>query len=379
VTGFFNTIILLGAIQGFIVSILLFRRRKHRQSEKLLGFLILLMSMASINLYFYNTGIFDSTDVLRIIAAVVPLVIVMPMGPLIYFYIQSISDPSFSLTRTHKFQFYTSIIDIVPQITALIYIDGVLLRLLKPDPQPWGIFIDTYNIYADIPRWLSVTIYVWLSYKYIRNEKNTAAADPQKMAKLKWLQLFITVFLVFQSVWFVYLVPYVIPAYSNRLLDLVDWYPVYIPLAVMIYWLGIKGYLFTYTIPDVKKKAIASQLSDHIVSATATSLKKVMETDKIYLNPILNLEMVAAQTGIPAKTISGVLNQHLQQNFAEWVNSYRIAEFKQRAHQERLEQLTISAIASECGFSSQATFQRIFKQYLGMTPSEYLKKAESGS
>jgi AraC-like DNA-binding protein len=372
---FFNTVILLGAIQGVIVSILLFRRKRHVQSECLLGFLILLMALASLNLYFYNTGIFDSTVLLRIIAAVVPLVIAMPMGPLTYFYIRSISEPSFILTRKHRLQFYSGFIDIVPQLTAIIFIAGVYLRLLNENPYPWGLFIDEYNKYADIPRWLSMTIYVWLSYTYINKEKEKGStADPQKLAKLKWLQLFITVFLVFQAIWFIYLIPYVIPAYSNKLLDLVDWYPVYIPLAIMIYWLGIKGYIYTYTIPDPKKRSMT--LPDNIVRDTTALLRKTMEVNKAYLNPALNLDLVAAETGIPVKTISGVLNQHLNQSFTEWVNGYRIGEFKQRVRQGQLEQLTISAIASECGFNSQATFQRIFKQYTGMTPSEYLKKAD---
>ncbi|WP_366940979.1 helix-turn-helix domain-containing protein [uncultured Chitinophaga sp.] len=36
----------------------------------------------------------------------------------------------------------------------------------------------------------------------------------------------------------------------------------------------------------------------------------------------------------------------------------------------------MTGIALECGFSSQATFQRIFKQYTGLTPSEYRKQIQ---
>ncbi|MEO5561789.1 MAG: helix-turn-helix domain-containing protein [Chitinophagaceae bacterium] len=375
-TNFLNTIILLAAIQGFIVSILLFRRKGNKQPDRLLGVLILLMSTCSINLYISNTHLTDGNTVLTIISYLVPLVVVMPMGPLIYFYIKSVLDPSFKLTRKHRFHFYTVIIDIVPELTTIIFICGVYLGLLLPKAEPWGIFIDTYNIYADVPRWASLTLYVWLSYKYIKRLK---AADPtmekKSLAKLKWLQQFIGVFLVFQTLWFIYLIPYVNPAYTQRLLDLVDWYPLYIPMAIMIYWLGIKGYMLgpTFIDSEKKKKVISQEFSETVIQQTTASLKKAMEEDKLYLNPALNLEGVAAATGISPKTISAVLNQHLQTSFNEWLNGYRVEEFKQKIRQADLQQLTISAVAFECGFNSQATFQRIFKQNLGMTPSEYLK------
>ncbi|MEI9807655.1 MAG: hypothetical protein WDO16_07120 [Bacteroidota bacterium] len=59
------------------------------------------------------------------------------------------------------------IIDWVPSITVIIYITGVLTHSVRNNPAPWGIFIDNYNVYADIPRWASVTFYVWLSAKYL--------------------------------------------------------------------------------------------------------------------------------------------------------------------------------------------------------------------
>ncbi|MEI9807657.1 MAG: helix-turn-helix domain-containing protein [Bacteroidota bacterium] len=38
-----------------------------------------------------------------------------------------------------------------------------------------------------------------------------------------------------------------------------------------------------------------------------------------------------------------------------------------------MEQLTIAGVAAECGFNSQATFQRTFKEITGIAPSAYRK------
>ena len=108
----------------------------------------------------------------------------------------------------------------------------MLLRVLPNKPGPAGAFIDDYNVYADIPRWLSITIYLGLSARYL-------AGRP----RVPWLLQFVRVLLAFQAIWLVYLVPYVIPRYTNLVLNTFDWYPLYVPLAIIIYALGIKGYI----------------------------------------------------------------------------------------------------------------------------------------
>lgn len=295
------------------------------------------------------------------------------MGPLIYFYIQAMLNPSFRLARGHKLQFLTGIIDIIPQLTAIVFIAGVYMKIIKYNPEPWGLFIDDYNMYSDIPRWLSLTVYVLLSFKFLRKEK-TVGGNTDKETIRKWLQLFITIFLAFQLIWFIFLIPYILPAYSDWLLNKFDWYPIYIPIAVMIYWLGLKGYSISLAVNTEKvKKTISRDITKEGITQIMSLLQKSMKEDKLYLNPQLNLEVVAKHTGIVAKMISTVLNQHQQTSFNEWVNAYRIGEFKLRTQNGSLEQLTIAALAMECGFNSQATFQRIFKQSEGVTPSAYLK------
>lgn len=376
-TGFLTTIILLGALQGFIVSVLLWFSANNRQSNRLLAILILLMALASMNIYFMHIGWFQKTTALRVIGAVVPLILVMPMGPLIYFYIQSHLNPAFNFNRKQAVHFYPVIIDIVPQLIALVYIIGVLFHFFHAGGKLWGRIIDYYDVYSDIPRWISLTMYLWLSYRYIISRKAHNKSKDKIVANgFNWLLQFVYIFFGFQVIWLVYLVPYIIPRYTDWLLNTVDWYPVYLPLAVMIYWLGIKGYLISQSnITDGQKRKITTSvnLPAEMVHEITLLLTKVMQEDKLYMNPALNLDMVSKHIRIPPKTISAVLNQHLQTNFNEWLNAYRIDAFKQKVCQADMQRLTISGIAAECGFNSQATFQRIFKQSMGITPSQYLK------
>jgi AraC-like DNA-binding protein len=374
-SAFFNILILLGALQGFIVSGLLFFTKQNKGQNRLLAVLILLISLACFSLYANYTNYWFGSNILRLIFNIIPLVIVMPFGPLIYFYLQSSLDPNFKIARKQRRHFYTVFIDFVPGFTTIIFIIGIITKLVKNNPGPWGQFIDDYQVYADIPRWLSITIYVWLSHKYLLAYKTSHPAGLNGQAiNFKWLKQLVTVFIIFQSIWLLYLIPYVIPKYSNKLVDTLDWYPLYIPLVFIIYWLGIKGYIVQAA---MKKKIIpaSNTLSEEIIQQTSEALIKAMETDKLFLNPELNVSVLAQQIAVPQKTISAVLNQHMQKSFNEFVNGYRVEAFKEKICQPGMEQLTIAGVAAECGFNSQATFQRTFKEITGLSPSAYLKSA----
>ncbi|HEX6427735.1 MAG TPA: helix-turn-helix domain-containing protein [Niastella sp.] len=332
--------------------------------------LIFLMSLASLNLYLNEVGFFTINGLTSTLNALLPMIMVMPMGPLIYFYILSSLEPEFKLSKKHRLHFLPIIIDLVPSITVIVFVAGVYLGVIRPYAKPWGIFIDNYNTYADIPRWMSITFYLWLAVRHLRTLKTNSHAV------FKWMQQFVYIFLAFQFIWLLYLVPYVIPRYTDFMLDTFKWYPVYIPLAVLIYWLGIKGYLISYQQGITKKNgSIPASLSSAAINETVSLLKKSMEEDKIYLDPNLNLNLLALHTGITQKTISAVLNQHLQKSFNEFVNQYRVDAVKTKLLLPETANLTIAGIASACGFNSQATFQRTFKDLTGMSPSEFRKLA----
>jgi AraC-like DNA-binding protein len=368
-TGFLNIIILMGALQGFIISGLLFFSKKKQLANKLLAAFIFFIALACFNLFLANHQWYSQGSIMSLVMAVVPMVVIMPMGPLLFFYTKASLHHDFCLAKKDKLHFATVIIDLVPYLTAVIFIIGVLTGLLKNNSFNAGLFIDTYNIYSDIPRWLSLTIYLVLSIRYIAafNTSAKARANPKHV---KWLKELTMAFTIFQSIWLVYLIPYVIPAYGNKLLDMVNWYPIYVPMSILIYWLGIKGYLVMQGQPLVERKltvVLPDTESDKIISA----LKEAMERDELYLNPELNLSLLARHTTIPQKTISAVLNQYQHKSFNEFVNEYRVNAFKQKVCGDDVKHLTIAGIAAECGFNSQATFQRTFKQLTGLSPSEF--------
>lgn len=107
-------------------------------------------------------------------------------------------------------------------------------------------------------------------------------------------------------------------------------------------------------------------------------LKNLMETEKPHLSPELTLKSIADQLSTNTKYLSQVVNHHLGANFQNFVNTYRVAEAKEKIASGEFDNLTLFGIALQCGFKNKSTFYKVFKEVTGSTPREYLKHNYNG-
>ena len=377
-TSFLNSIILLGSIQGFIIGTTLYVSSKERPSGKLLAWLLLIMAMACLKIYLNNIG-FTYTQIGALVDAFVPFMIIMPVGPLIYFYCQAELSSNFKIDRKHRRHFYSVIVDLFHHASALVFLFILLLGWANPQKNNFGAWFDTYNVYSDIPRWMSLSLYLFLSFRLLNNVARQAKLKNEVPPSLSWVKELLWVFISFDFLWLLYLVPYVIPQYTDSVLNSVDWYPIYLPLVVIIYWLGIRGFLISRNEINLLRRPALLQLSEEVIDQTMKGLHKSMIENKLYLDAELNLTILANHIGVPPKIVSTVLNQRLGRSFNEYVNQFRVEEVKGRLVKPENKKYTITSLAYECGFNSQPTFQRAFKSVVGLTPREFLQqKGEMG-
>lgn len=105
-------------------------------------------------------------------------------------------------------------------------------------------------------------------------------------------------------------------------------------------------------------------------------LEKVMLEHKPYTNPDLKIADLASIMGVSSNTLSYLFNQYLKQNYYNYINDYRIAEFKRLVSKGEHAKYTLNALMESCGFSSRTSFFRYFKKANGITPAEYIKLQE---
>jgi len=122
---------------------------------------------------------------------------------------------------------------------------------------------------------------------------------------------------------------------------------------------------------DIKKYQ-RSGLKNEDVADLVNKIRKYMVIKKPYLDRDLTIFDLSSQLHISRHALSEVINEHMGMNFYNLVNEYRVKEVKDRMKSEDYRQLTILAIAYDSGFNSKSSFNTIFKEKTGQTPSQYL-------
>ncbi len=125
---------------------------------------------------------------------------------------------------------------------------------------------------------------------------------------------------------------------------------------------------------DVKYKS--SHLSDEDKQQLLSSIQQVMDNSDEIFSPEFSLERLAMLSESKSKYVSQVINEYYEQNFNNFLNSYRIKEAcKRMGDIANYGNYTIEAISESVGFKSRSTFVSSFKRITGLTPSQYQRIA----
>ncbi|MFT6901737.1 MAG: AraC-like DNA-binding protein [Colwellia sp.] len=119
------------------------------------------------------------------------------------------------------------------------------------------------------------------------------------------------------------------------------------------------------------KQQKSNALDESIRQSLLETIAKHMDHEQTYLDNELTLASLSSAIGITTHHLSEVLNQEEGKNFYQYINGYRINYFCQKLAENH--SLKLLDLAMDSGFSSKSTFNSVFKQLKGTTPSEYRK------
>jgi AraC-like DNA-binding protein len=117
-----------------------------------------------------------------------------------------------------------------------------------------------------------------------------------------------------------------------------------------------------------------SSLSEEEAASIHERLMLLMEEEKPFTNPDLTLNELAKSLEVHPNYLSQVINSKENKSFYDLINERRVEEFIKLTEEPGTEQFTLLSMAYDCGFNSKASFNRNFKKYTGLTPSDYLKR-----
>lgn len=101
-------------------------------------------------------------------------------------------------------------------------------------------------------------------------------------------------------------------------------------------------------------------------------MKAYIEEKRCYTNPDLKMSDLAEVLGLSSSKLSQVFSLYVKENYYEFINRYRLEEFKRLIAEGEYKKYTLTALSEKCGFKKSSFFST-FRRVEGMTPTEYLK------
>ncbi len=120
----------------------------------------------------------------------------------------------------------------------------------------------------------------------------------------------------------------------------------------------------------------AAPVLDRAEKADLEKLECLMSKDQVWKEEGLTIASLALRVGVPENQLRRLINDCLgYRNFPSYVNAHRIAAARSRLADPGESRVSISTIAYDIGFASLGPFNRAFKEELGVSPSEWRRKA----
>lgn len=167
-----------------------------------------------------------------------------------------------------------------------------------------------------------------------------------------------------------------------------DWNPLLFTLAQNAAFLGFVGWLLTLDLagetPQPRRlrvragsPAVAEEPADPRLTAR---LQTLLDVERIHLDPDLTFARFVRAMDAPERAVRRLINHQLgYDHFRTFLNVHRVEEAKRRLTDSSHGQDKLIAVAMDSGFASLASFNRVFRDVQGCSPSVFRAQVAPGS
>ncbi len=402
--GFYSSLLLIFFVHGSVYAFLCLRKswQNGSRSNYWLGIFLFLCVLYIFPWMVGFAGWYDHQPY-RDLLFYTPFQHLFFIGPVIFFYVQSLLNPGFRFGRKDWLHLVPGLLYLV--YSAVMYITDYWVL------EEYYFLADQsdrdFDYWYQFTGFISMLLYFFLCLRYYRLYRRlmvqvTSYAD---VLVFRWVQRFLIAFFAMLAIWlaFEFLGQYIKGQYIRSW-----WY--YLCFSILLYYIAISGYsngvvtkvpfvanLLAYKPrlllpPPPDNRQTANRIEDisyieleqlptltepdALLQTWKEKIGKAVIDNKAYENPELSLTELAQQLQTNPSLLSKMVNRGFAMNFNDFINYQRVQAVITQLEDGRHKLQTLMSIAYDCGFNSKATFNRAFKKATGKSPQEYLKKQE---
>ena len=352
--------------QGIYAGVLLLIDNKNQYANKFLGLLCILSSLWLVDSFLRISNSYHTNPDLYFM----PIFYSFAFGPLIYLYTNAVTNKAFTFTKKHVYHFIPVLIQALFYIvlfwSSYSFKRWYWLEIHKPI---------TYDLEFNLTL-VSLSLYSFYSIRKVVQYQKWIKNQFSEISKinLNWLKLSQYALIIVCTFWFLEtILREVLQYYAQQPISALS-----LSLSILVLATGalLQKNVTYYAIETVDEPAEHNQ-EKSIDEKTLALIEEEMKQHQYFSDPQLSLKTFSQHLNIPQRQVSFHINHGLKMKFIDFVNQYRIQLVKERINLQEYQHLTLNAIALESGFNSKSTFNRVFKNLTGQTPSEYKNKTQN--
>jgi len=344
-----------GIIGALIVGLLLLFRSEGKQiSNYFLGALLLCAALTSLNNFLATSGVYSQFPNLYFL----PLSFGFSFAPLFYYFVKS------KTIQHYQFGFKDFLHFVLPLLQFAFFL-AIGFRSLEFKSWVWRELYGPYLQYIDEGGFVLISLFYLMASRRLIKAQSMNKKWQNELHQ--WMSRFTSVFGIFIWINAVYTIgdwvslAYGVNIYNIPYLTI----PMDISTILLIYWMIVNAWMYSHQSLIFEEKKKEEGDLDSL-------LFKLFDTDAIYMNPDLDLNLLSKVIGEPRNKLSKHFSQR-STTFTEFVHEYRVNAFIQLVEDGKLKHFGIEGLSMDVGFNSRATFYRAFKNKMGISPSEYIK------
>ena len=362
----------IGIILSFFLSLLLFSKRNKSLTDNILSLWLVVIGIHLTSSFLYHQGYWEEYPHLIGITASFPLL----YGPFLYLYVL------YSIKSRHRLR-KIDILHFAPVLLSYIYMfPFYFLYSAEEKIQVDKGLVDDFSIFSYILLigfLVSGMSYSIVAYRNLLQRDKIIQENFSYSTgiSLSWLRYAILgIGAVFVTGAIVTVLREVLDFQFPFNADIL-FYSLIVAFVVYVGYSGIRQQnLFSNTVTNeqelsnIESEYKKSGLKSDLAVSKHRELMNLMQNEKLYLDPKLSLNVLSQKLSISSNHLSQIINQHEKVNFYDFVNSYRVEEFIQRAQSNK--NFTLLAHALDAGFNSKSSFNSVFKKFKSISPSQYM-------
>ena len=363
--GPWSTTLGLAAGFGLLVALLLWFARGNRSAQRLLA---ALLAVAVLRLMPYVLGYAGAYDAWPWLSFA-PFDLRLAIGPLLYLYLLRLITPA--LPPRWGWHLAPALLELAYMLWAF--------SLPLADKHLWeaqvhGPWISPLQ---DTAGALSLVCYLVLALRLRQRylgwlRAHVSDLDAQRQPWVATVLLALSLWLGVSTGFDLYHAAVAPLTYFHR-------FPQYLVFAAIILWLGLEGWRHAgrefpqmRPLPQPAPGATGERAPPRRDwQASADLWRETIRREGWWRQSGLTLADVAQRLGTNESYVSRAFNQALGCNFNGAINAMRIDAIQARLRAEPGAELL--ALALDCGFSSKASFNRVFREQTGLSPSAWRK------